>query len=782
MKIPARPRRSLLGLVAIALALATAGAAAAQVVTVPPGLIPGDQYRLAFVTSWKIAGSSTSISSYDSLVQGQATVHPDLNALGTTWRAIASTSTTDAIVHTNTGTHPPIYRLDGVRIADADQLWVADLEAPLNVAPDGFSYGVQVWTGTGSSGHANVELGNALSLSTTGHSTSADFNGWISSGSDAQIIQHHLYGISDVLTVPTPPECTSDATLTTQAEVDAYPCVTQTGNLTIGTSSDITNLGGLEGLTSVSGTLDVHDNAALVDLDGLAGLASVGGNLEVSTNGNLAFFCGLFPLLDTGGLSGSYTVASNLANPIEADVLAGGPCGEPTLLGAYAVFTSSQGTADANGRKDAMIDRSGLSGTGPLEFQTHDAASVVSSKTIWFAGTVEGGLGPGATGSPPAVADQEVVFDLGAPRDLVGSYVWNRNHGLVTDNGVDQFEILTSGDSDPLTATFTSVGVFNLAEAGGTPAEPAHFLAFSAAGARLVKFDIQTAHSGAPNDFVGLSEVIFATRCATHRWRFDDAAGSAPDGTTATDSTCGADGTILGNGATFTGGGIALTGGSQASGAPYVDLPNGLISAHDEITIEVWYEIGAPRWWTRLFDFGDSAGNEVPPSPIGGHGTHFIAYRAMQGLDPSLHDVVLTDGVDTGNVNMSTATSLATPYHLAVTFTKDASGPGQHLVSAYRNGFLEGQTSTTAELGNLNDVNSWIGRSNAGNEHLFEGRIDEFRIYDQALTPLQVANSYYEGPDVDTVALPEPGPATGLGSGLGLLLILARRRRTKAIV
>ena len=52
------------------------------------------------------------------------------------------------------------------------------------------------------------------------------------------------------------------------------------------------------------------------------------------------------------------------------------------------------------------------------------------------------------------------------------------------------------------------VRTFELAEAsGGT--EPAQLLSFTARNVRWVKFDIQSAHSGRVDEFVGLSEVRF---------------------------------------------------------------------------------------------------------------------------------------------------------------------------------------------------------------------------------------------------------------------------------
>jgi hypothetical protein len=187
---------------------------------------------------------------------------------------------------------------------------------------------------------------------------------------------------------------------------------------------------------------------------------------------------------------------------------AGGPSG--VIKPISVVATSEWNAGGDDGRVANLIDGSGLSGVGPVETQTHDNAGDAS--TMWHAGPQDAGLG-GPTGDPPFVNTQAVVFDLGSAMDLSGVYIWNHNQvaipsPVLTDRGVDAFGILVSGDSDPLTASFGSIGSFNLNEALGG-AEPAQLVPFAAAGARLVKFEIDSVHSGAGSDYVGLSEVRF---------------------------------------------------------------------------------------------------------------------------------------------------------------------------------------------------------------------------------------------------------------------------------
>ena len=105
-------------------------------ITLPIGLNPGDEYRLAFVTSTTRDATSTDIAVYNAFVTAAANTQAELLALGTTWTAIASTFTVDA--RDNTATNPiedgagvPIYLLDGLtKIADNySDLWDSSLDA-----------------------------------------------------------------------------------------------------------------------------------------------------------------------------------------------------------------------------------------------------------------------------------------------------------------------------------------------------------------------------------------------------------------------------------------------------------------------------------------------------------------------------------------------------------------------------------------------------------------------------------------------------------------------------
>jgi len=267
-----------------------------------------------------------------------------------------------------------------------------------------------------------------------------------------------------------------------------------------------------------------------------------------------------------------------------------------------------------------------------------------------------------------------------------------------------------------------------------------------------------------------------------HRYSFNDAAGDA-SGAQLTDSVGGAHGVVQGAGAVFTGSGLDLPGGASDSAA-YGDLPNNLISVHDAVTVEGWVTVDATsNGWARVFDFGSTepggVGGEVTgPGNTNGGGTAGMDYfflSATVGNDYNTQRVELRN-VD-GGTNIHTYDSTATTtagvqYHFAATWAND--GDGTSTINLWRDGVhqvIDGGVDST--LGDLNDVNVWLGRSTWLNDGNLDGTFDEFRIYNTALNGDQVAASFAAGPDA--AAIPEASSAL-LGL-VGLMMGLGFRRR-----
>ena len=109
----------------------------------------------------------------------------------------------------------------------------------------------------------------------------------------------------------------TSATLTTQQQIDDFPtdypgCLPNlTNSLTIGPSSDITNLDGLSGLEQIAGSLTISQNSALNDVSGISGLTSVGNKLIITDNPvliainlpDIAGFLSRFEITDNNSLT-----------------------------------------------------------------------------------------------------------------------------------------------------------------------------------------------------------------------------------------------------------------------------------------------------------------------------------------------------------------------------------------------------------------------------------------------------------------------------------------------
>lgn len=194
--------------VAVVLVLASSRIALADVMILPPGLMPGDQYRLAFVSN---AGDATSadIAVYNQLVTQQANTNAMLLNLNTTWRAVGSTLTVDA--RDNTDTNPtlnigvPIYRLDGLIVASSNaDLWDGAIANSISLNQNGAGQTGAVWTGTATNGTGLNPFQLGQSDTEYGFLTSTNSE-WVAFDSDLSNGALRMYAISGILTATPEP-------------------------------------------------------------------------------------------------------------------------------------------------------------------------------------------------------------------------------------------------------------------------------------------------------------------------------------------------------------------------------------------------------------------------------------------------------------------------------------------------------------------------------------------------------------------------------------------------
>ena len=206
--------RSIAFIAACAVLMSAANVFAA-IITLPTILNPGDNYRLAFVTSGTRDASSSNIADYNTFVTNAANAVSELASLGTTWTAFGSTMTVGARDNTNTvpstvtggSLGVPIFLLNDTKLVDSnDDLWDGSIDLPFNRSEMDTVVTANTWTGTRSDGSIALQpLGTAEPLFGLSGSTGAS---WISSSPDFSNKSLHFYAVSDTLVIPEPASCT----------------------------------------------------------------------------------------------------------------------------------------------------------------------------------------------------------------------------------------------------------------------------------------------------------------------------------------------------------------------------------------------------------------------------------------------------------------------------------------------------------------------------------------------------------------------------------------------
>jgi hypothetical protein len=274
-----------------------------------------------------------------------------------------------------------------------------------------------------------------------------------------------------------------------------------------------------------------------------------------------------------------------------------------------------------------------------------------------------------------------------------------------------------------------------------------------------------------------------------HRYSFSNPATQTAEGGVLTDSIGGAHGVVRGAGASFNGTELKLPGGSSDTQA-YGDLPNGLISGLNEVTIESWVRIEGNRTWQRIFDFGSNeagpgeTGEITGPGNTNGGGVaglDYIELSANRGDNVSQQRLEWRneDPAGGGVLTLDADRETIPPQdvHVAVVVDKDGGFFGEPVIRYYRDGMLETEGSLPFNLSDVNDVNNWLGRSNWTGDANLEGSFDEFRIYDRALSQGEVLGNIAAGPDQVNV-IPEPGSIIVLVIAMAMLVKRSQTRRS----
>ena len=198
------------------------------------------------------------------------------------------------------------------------------------------------------------------------------------------------------------------------------------------------------------------------------------------------------------------------------------------------------------------------------------------------------------------------------------------------------------------------------------------------------------------------------------------------------DSVGGAHGLLM-NGATISDGAVDLAGDDDYVELPIADTVAGLTDA----TFEAWF-VWDSGINSRLFCTGANLNDWLAFSPYldgywDGHPNFLLVHRP----DPDQWLIEWAELLTTGTLT-----------HVAVTI--DATRTGVMYLDGQPVSTNPGLPGTPADFGGA--TTSWIGRSLVAGDGYFDGQVLEYRVYDAALSELEVADSYTAGPDAGGVS------------------------------
>ncbi|MEV5493320.1 family 43 glycosylhydrolase [Streptomyces bobili] len=208
------------------------------------------------------------------------------------------------------------------------------------------------------------------------------------------------------------------------------------------------------------------------------------------------------------------------------------------------------------------------------------------------------------------------------------------------------------------------------------------------------------------------------------RYGFDETGGSI-----ARDSSGhGYHGTYVrtpGFGTGVNGGSFAMSGGSSSSDSPYVKIPNGVLKGATAVTVSTYVKWKGGDNFQWLFGLGPDSDKYLFATPSNGGGKLFSA---------------ITKATWSGEKQMIGGSKLTAGEWKHVTVTLDgATGTAVLYVDGAEAARVSGVTVKPSELyDSAKDHSGYIGRSMYSPDPYFGGEVDDFRIYNRALTPAEV--------------------------------------------
>ena len=181
----------------------------------------------------------------------------------------------------------------------------------------------------------------------------------------------------------------------------------------------------------------------------------------------------------------------------------------------------------------------------------------------------------------------------------------------------------------------------------------------------------------------------------------------------------------------------------------YVSLPSGIMQGVTDFTVSAWVNPSANTAWSRVFDFGT--------------GTNDYMFLTLNAGGGPIRFAITTSGAG-GEQQINGTGELPLNTWSLVTVTLSGS-TGTLYVNGTAVGTNTNMTLNPAALGDT--TNDWIGHSQYPADPYLDGEIDDFNIYNSALSASQIATLASGQPGAGNVAdykFDETGGATAIDS------------------
>ena len=474
--------------------------------------------------------------------------------------------------------------------------------------------------------------------------------------------------------------------------------VAMAGNTQITVNANALTVGG-----AISGTggLTLAGSGALV----LGGSSTYGGGTTV-TGGTLQFGTAN-ALLSSGAVTVNGPAAvldlGTFNSAVGAVTLANGTIQNGTLTGTS--YSLQNGLVSAN-----------LAGIGAaLSKNTSGLVVLGGSNTYTGATTVNGGtLQLGVANALPANTaltlsnTAATVLDLNGNNQTVGSLAGGAGGGNVALGG----GVLTVGGAPGMSGSASTVYLGGISGSGGLTKQ----------GAGMLTLGASQGYAG-PTIVSGGTLQLGLVSGLAHRWSFNGSLADSVGGSTAT---------LFGT-ASLGANQVTLPGGTN--GTSYVSLGSNLLpTTNSPATIALWATESQVQTWSRIFDFGSTAG-----------GVSNLMWSWTQGTS---NPGAIWAGAGS-NQNAYAYTNTGTENHIALVLTPNGSSTNLNWYQFSASGTVLNQGSYTSSwnISQLTQSNMWLGHSEYSADHDASASYNEVRIWDTALTQAQLSMFSSLGPD-----------------------------------